>query len=282
MLPNRIVSEEITTGSHNKHSAMGSHIASCKNFMAQNSMADNVSSNKEIDCSGKIPAIFSTASQTFSKNSLPIENYGLRDTDVVIGRVKLFKNHIGNINLHHLVVSNAGEYAAGDTKMKSLFISAIAIEIRRNGRFVKFDPRAGKWINVGSCKAREKIAQEFRNVLHDRYRSSLKSKKKIQCYKKKGLEYNCIAKENTEKTASLEQKVVEKREVLIDNSTEDDTTNPFSLESSSLANDSVTIIDKNFDAEIKLINFDAYQIVLNSIDGMYFKIIPASFSLLDK
>jgi hypothetical protein len=63
---------------------------------------------------------------------------------------------------------------------KGYIISLVVDEIREqagDGGFVKKDGK-GMWYVVGEILAREKVSQAFRDVLHNKYKSSTASKKK--------------------------------------------------------------------------------------------------------
>jgi hypothetical protein len=63
---------------------------------------------------------------------------------------------------------------------KSYILSDVVEKVRANsgvGGFVKKD-KEGRWYEVGDFLAREKTSQAFRDVLHDKYKSSNTSKKK--------------------------------------------------------------------------------------------------------
>ena len=62
---------------------------------------------------------------------------------------------------------------------KSIVVSSIVNWVHKespNGGFVK-KMNDGRWCEVGDNLAREKVAQSFRDLLHDQYKSSTKSKR---------------------------------------------------------------------------------------------------------
>jgi len=100
------------------------------------------------------------------------------ESDVIVGRGKKYGKHDGNKNLCRIIKSNLEEYSASTCKSKkSNILSSITSQIRTNGRFVKVDIRTGRWYDVGDKLAREKISQAFRDELHEKYKSSVLSKK---------------------------------------------------------------------------------------------------------
>lgn len=103
--------------------------------------------------------------------------------DVICGRGKKCYQHIGNENFRKRVMLMLGEYNNAKTKLdKSGVLSAVVQQVRQaspEGGFVKQDEK-GKWFEVGDFLAREKTSQAFRDALHERYKSSNVSKKKVR------------------------------------------------------------------------------------------------------
>ena len=91
-------------------------------------------------------------------------------------------NKQGNQRFRKLVSARADDYSAASTRTdKTFIVTAIVSEIRKaapKGGFVKKDSTTGRWYEVGDFNAHEKTSQMFRDVLHESYLSSNKSKKK--------------------------------------------------------------------------------------------------------
>lgn len=121
-----------------------------------------------------------------SKNNgmAPLGEYFLpSDNDVICGRGKKCYFHSGNVRFRQIVLDRLDQYKATQNKQeKSMILSLIIAEVRKScvtvGGFVKIDPTTRLWYEVGNFLAREKTSQAFRDVLHQDYRSSNKSKQK--------------------------------------------------------------------------------------------------------
>jgi hypothetical protein len=81
-----------------------------------------------------------------------------------------------------LVAARADDYSAAVTRTdKTFIVCSIVSEVRKaspKGGFVKKDSTTARWYEVGDFNAHEKTSQMFRDVLHENYLSSNKSKKK--------------------------------------------------------------------------------------------------------
>jgi hypothetical protein len=92
--------------------------------------------------------------------------------------------HDGNLNLREIIRGYTKEYSSTKSREgKSVLLTAIADSVRTkspHGGFVKQDTQTGGWYEVGRFLAREKISQVFRDILHDAYRSSTDSRRKIR------------------------------------------------------------------------------------------------------
>ncbi|KAL3941748.1 MAG: hypothetical protein SGARI_000494 [Bacillariaceae sp.] len=98
-------------------------------------------------------------------------------TAVICGRGKACTASPGNKKLRAYVDSFAKTYGMAKNKdQKSKIVSTIVnlIEEPQGGMFVKFEENT--WWKVDEAYAREKIGNLFRDVLHDKYRSSSKAK----------------------------------------------------------------------------------------------------------
>jgi hypothetical protein len=98
---------------------------------------------------------------------------------VIIGRGKGYKKAFGNQRLRVLANLSLPKYSGAKCKIeKSLVVTSIVDTIREccpsNGAFVKYHD--GRWWEVDDPTAREKVGYVFRDLLHDKYRSSSKSK----------------------------------------------------------------------------------------------------------
>ena len=110
------------------------------------------------------------------------EGYKPGDHDVLCGRGRKCFNHAGNVKFRAIVQSFLPQYNKAIAKLeKSYILSDVVEQVRKNsgqGGFIKKDPNTGRWYEVGDFLAREKTSQAFRDVLHDKYKSSNTAKKK--------------------------------------------------------------------------------------------------------
>lgn len=78
-----------------------------------------------------------------------------------------------------MIEAKLEKYSSATSKLeKSLIVSSIVDSVRDaspDGGFVKKD--GGRWYEVGDHIAREKCGQSFRDLLHEKYKSSTKAKK---------------------------------------------------------------------------------------------------------
>jgi len=102
--------------------------------------------------------------------------------DVLCGRGRKCFNHAGNVKFRAIVQSFLPQYSKAAAKLeKSYILSDVVEQVRKNsgeGGFIKKDSDSGRWYEVGDFLAREKTSQAFRDVLHDKYKSSNTAKKK--------------------------------------------------------------------------------------------------------
>jgi hypothetical protein len=124
---------------------------------------------------------FASAEQVSMMTPLP-SNFSPCEYDVLVGRGKRCFNHIGNHRFRNLVNGYLDQYSSTKSKLeKSSILRRVVDEVRSrspSGGFVKKDNTTNQWYEVGDFLAREKTSQCFRDALHERYRSSTKSKKK--------------------------------------------------------------------------------------------------------
>jgi len=101
--------------------------------------------------------------------------------DVICSQGKTAKTHPGNIYFQSVIHKRAKQYSSAiEKRIKSKIVRNIIETIRNrssNGGFVK-KGGDGRWRVVGLEQAREKVSQSLRDVLADRYRSSLSAKKR--------------------------------------------------------------------------------------------------------
>jgi hypothetical protein len=113
--------------------------------------------------------------------------------DVICAKGKLAKNHPGNVRLRDLIDQFSTKYATvASRSQKSAVVDQIIGTIRNSqGAFVKKkkkqkssnnndDGDDGRWYEVGNHLAREKVGQSLRERNHGMYKSSTKSKRKLQ------------------------------------------------------------------------------------------------------
>jgi hypothetical protein len=101
---------------------------------------------------------------------------------VIIGKGRTPNNSCGNQRLRVMATASLPKYLeATSRREKTEVISHLIATVREAapiGSFVKH--RDGRWWEVGDQTAREKIGYIIRDLLHDRYRSSSKSKSVIR------------------------------------------------------------------------------------------------------
>ena len=125
----------------------------------------------------------SSAKEDSSHNMrlLPV-GYKPGEHDVLCGRGRKCFNHAGNVKFRAIVQSFLPQYSKAMAKLeKSYILSDVVEQVRKNsgeGGFIKKDPDTSRWYEVGDFLAREKTSQAFRDVLHDKYKSSNTAKKK--------------------------------------------------------------------------------------------------------
>jgi hypothetical protein len=84
------------------------------------------------------------------------------NSDVLLGRGRLFQNHVGNIRFRYLVLQYQERYDEASKQEKTKFaVEIVAMTKKRKGRFLR-DDGAG-WLEVDDCAAREKVSSCFRS-----------------------------------------------------------------------------------------------------------------------
>lgn len=98
--------------------------------------------------------------------------------DVICSRGKFAYNSPGNCWFRTMVEEQMDNYANARSKTdKSLVVSILVNRVRAanpQGGFVK--NFGGRWYRVSDRYSREKVGQQFRDLLHTKYRSSTKAK----------------------------------------------------------------------------------------------------------
>jgi hypothetical protein len=106
-------------------------------------------------------------------------------SDVIVGTGREAKLHPGNDDFLELLKNDYLEkYSNAKCKLeKSMIISEIVSVVReRSPTHTGFVKRTQDgWYQVEDHLAREKVSQSLRNLLHNQYRSSVKSKKQRRC-----------------------------------------------------------------------------------------------------
>jgi hypothetical protein len=114
---------------------------------------------------------------SIAKEPLPL-NFTPSPYTVVIGRGKLSKDAPGNNGLKVLASAFIHPYSRATSKVvKTMIISRIVEIVQETcpvGEFVKFSK--GRWLEVCDSVAREKVGYVMRDLLHEKYASSSKSK----------------------------------------------------------------------------------------------------------
>ena len=103
-------------------------------------------------------------------------SFALTDADVFCAKGKKAKAHPGNQLLTSLIHSHLAEYASASTRLEKSFVVSKIMKVVKNkgGSFVRIVNDA--YYDIGGRNAREKVGQALRDLLHDQYRSSTRSK----------------------------------------------------------------------------------------------------------
>ena len=86
------------------------------------------------------------------------------EKDIVFGKGRFIQNLAGNVKLRKLITSHFDQYESADSPQdKTLLAMRLVADIKESGgKFLKEDPSTpGRYIEVGSITAREKIAATF-------------------------------------------------------------------------------------------------------------------------
>ena len=105
----------------------------------------------------------------------PIFSY--TDLDVLIGRGKKIKGHVGNLYFREFVVPYRQQYLASKRNEKTQLINDLLAYIKDSGvRFLKFNKSQGAFFEMSDHKAREKISQAILKgiIYFDDYQEKVK------------------------------------------------------------------------------------------------------------
>jgi hypothetical protein len=113
------------------------------------------------------------------------ENFQPSDYSVLFCRGKDSANHVGNCRFQSVCSTYAERYSRTDSKpAKSGIVSEIITAFRQaGGNF--FKNKNGAWFEAGDQYVRIKVSAVLRNMLHNDYRSSNKSKTAIRRARRK-------------------------------------------------------------------------------------------------
>jgi hypothetical protein len=100
--------------------------------------------------------------------------------EILIGRGRRCTMHWGNQRFRQMIAMELEGYAAADCKrLKSSIIGRVLADIKKHSPhagFIKKDVATGRWLSFTDAASRVAIAQAFRDVLDDSYKSSKHSK----------------------------------------------------------------------------------------------------------
>jgi hypothetical protein len=118
----------------------------------------------------------------YLKRPMPV-GYFPSPHSVLTGRGKFCTEATGSKRLRVIASEFLYQYSKAETKQTKSDVVSKIIEIiekncRSGGAFVKLEK--GRWWEVDKSAAREKVGYILRNLLHDKYRSSSKSKAKTR------------------------------------------------------------------------------------------------------
>lgn len=121
-----------------------------------------------------------SADMTRSNPTEPTCSKEAHEFNVICGRGLKVLNHIGNQRFREVVQQHRERYSLAQSKMqKSYVVNDILASIcSAGGNFVSYNSRSNAFEKVSERRAREKIGQGLRDVLHSTYRSSSLAKRK--------------------------------------------------------------------------------------------------------
>ena len=120
---------------------------------------------------------------------------------VIIGRGKLANNAIGNKRLEILATNVLPQYAEAKSRAeKTTIVSSLVRKIyQAGGEFIQIiDAQKGYWCHARENVIRDKVGSVLRNMLHDKYRSSVKSK--VQARRQKVAKRKSVTKKQQQAT----------------------------------------------------------------------------------
>jgi hypothetical protein len=150
----------------------------------------------------RIPRVQYPLDSSSSTKMLP-SDFEPSPYSVIFGRTKKCTQACGNRRLRVFAMIFLDKYAKASTRdQKSAIVTEIQSTIEeacpeKRGAFVR--PSGGRWIEVNSIVAREKISQVLRDILHSKYRSSVKNKMAVR-RKRKMQSQSSISSTETEST----------------------------------------------------------------------------------
>lgn len=101
------------------------------------------------------------------------------DMDVVCARGRQAQLHPGNQRFKRIITDHHKAYFNAASKMhKTIVVSNIIDAVRMNGDFVRVNTKTGVYETISERLAREKVGQGLRDMLHLKYSSSTKAKKR--------------------------------------------------------------------------------------------------------
>ena len=100
-----------------------------------------------------------------------------QDFDILLGRGKTSFNHVGNRRFRVFINLNLRKYMdAGSRMEKTLVVNSVVEAIHEaGGRFLKQDPKTGRWHQVNTKMAREKVGHALRDAVGMRLKMGNKS-----------------------------------------------------------------------------------------------------------
>jgi len=149
-----------------------------------------------------------------SKSKLP-PDFKPRPYSVIIGRGKTISNTEGNQHLRTLAISHLKQYTAAQTKADKTKIVSRIVNITKEavgglGAFVKFQD--GCWWEINDALAKDKVGHVLRDLLHEKYKSSSKSKVERRRMMRKNEQNSCASSEIDSRASLTEGSVTAEEE----------------------------------------------------------------------
>ncbi len=137
------------------------------------------------------------------RTRLPVD-FSPSSYSVLIGRGKICSEAIGTRRLKVIASRYLEEYSTAHSQLdKAAVISKIVETIQEAcpvGAFLKYED--GGWWEVSDCAAREKVGVVLRDLLHEQYKSSTKSKSAMR--KKKRVSFATVVLSSPNNALMLE------------------------------------------------------------------------------